>query len=108
MDSPAPDLQVSCHPSLVHEGDVAFVAERTAHLLAGPWVLYVASDAVAIDIHRVAPAAEAWAMDASGALGLLFPARVMSVQLDVAPRGGRHERWRFWVDDEPDVTEVDE
>lgn len=104
MDSPAPGLQVSCLPSLVHEGDVAFVAERTDPLQAGPWVLYVASDAVAIDIHRVAPSAQALAMHASGALGLLFPAGVRSVQLEVAPRGGTAERWRFWVDDAPDVS----
>ncbi|MGE0363542.1 MAG: hypothetical protein AB7H93_22880 [Vicinamibacterales bacterium] len=107
MDSPVPDLQVSCLPSLVHDGDVAFVAERTAALLAGPWVLYVASDAVAIDIRRVAPSAQALAMHTSGALGLLFPASVLSVQLDVAPRGGTSERWRFWVDDAPDVTDLD-
>ncbi len=102
------DLQVACHPSMAHAGDIAFVAERQSRPASDCWVLYVTSDQVAIDIHRVVPDALGEALHDSGALGLLFPAGVRSVQLEVAAQGSVEQQWKFWADDNPDVTEVGE
>jgi hypothetical protein len=107
MTSPTGDLQVACAPSLAPSGDIAFLAERQRPAPLPRWVLYITSDQVAVDIHRVVPAALGEALHGSGALGLLFPAGVTSVQLEVAAGGGPEQHWQFWIDDDPDVTEVD-
>lgn len=104
MGSPAHDLEVACRPSLARDGDVAFVAARLLPPASDHWVLYLTSDQVAVDIRRVVPEAVGQALHASGALGLLFPAGVTTVQLDVAG-GATEQRWRFWVGDQPDVVE---
>lgn len=106
MGSPAHDLEVACRPSLAPDGDVAFVAERLLPAASDHWVLYITSDQRVIDIRRVVPDSVGQALHASGALGLLFPAGVTTVQVDVAG-GAIEQRWRFWVDDEPDVTETE-
>jgi hypothetical protein len=106
MDAPDHDLQVACRPSLAHDGDVAFDAERLLPSPSALWVLYVHSDQTAVDIHKVVPEPIGHALHSSGALGLLFTDRVTSVQLHIAAGNAGHQRWRFWVDDEPDVTEA--
>ena len=107
MDSPNGDLQVACRPSMAKSGAIAFVAQRQRPS-EDCWVLYITSDQVAMEIHRVVPSAIGEALHGSGALGLLFPACVTSVQLEVAAVGSPEQRWKFWVDDDPDVTEIDE
>ncbi len=107
MDSPNGDLQVACRPSMAKAGDIAFVAQRQRPSV-DCWVLYITSDQVAMEIHRVVPSAIGEALHGSGALGLLFPSCVTSVQLDVAAVGSPEQRWKFWVDDDPDVTEISE
>lgn len=99
----APDLQVACQPSSTHDGDVAFVAERLLPPAAAHWVLYVNSDQTVVQIHQVVPEPIGHALHPTGALGLLFSDQVTRVQLDVAAGGG-DQRWRFWLDDEPDVA----
>ena len=103
----APDLQVACRPSPTHDGDVAFVAERLVPSSSAHWVLYVYSDQTAVQIHQVVPEPLGHALHATGALGLLFPDRVTTVQIDIAASDAVDQRWRFWVDDEPDVTDAD-
>jgi len=106
MDAPDHDLQVACRPSLAHDGDVAFDAERLLPSPSALWVLYVHSDQTAVDIHKVVPEPIGHALHHSGALGLLFSDRVTTVQLHVAAGGAVRQRWRFWVDDAPDVTDA--
>jgi hypothetical protein len=103
MGTPAHDLEVACRPSLAPDSDVAFVAERLFPAASDHWVLYITSDQVVVDIRRVVPESVGQALHPSGALGLLFPAGVTTVHLEVAG-GPTQQRWRFWVDDEPDVT----
>jgi hypothetical protein len=103
----APDLQVACRPSSTHDGDVAFVAERLVPSSSAHWVLYVNSDQTAVQIHQVVPEPLGHALHATGALGLLFPGQVTTVQLDIAAGDAVDQRWRFWVDDEPDVADAD-
>jgi hypothetical protein len=103
----APDLQVACRPSSTHDGDVAFVAERLVPSASAHWVLYVHSDQAAVEIHQVVPEPLGHALHATGALGLLFPDQVTAVQLDIAAGDAADQRWRFWIDDEPDVTDGD-
>lgn len=103
----APDLQVACRPSPTHDGDVAFVAERVVRSRSAHWVLYVSSDQTVVDIHHVVPEPLGHALHATGALGLLFPDRVTTVRIDIAAGTAADQRWRFWVDDEPDVTDAD-
>jgi hypothetical protein len=103
----APDLQVACRPSSTPDGDVAFVAERLAPSSSAQWVLYVSSDQTVVDIHRVVPEPLGHALRATGALGLRFPGQVTSVQIDIATGDVVDQRWRFWVDDEPDDTDGD-
>jgi len=107
MTSPYGELHVACTPSMAQAGDIAFLAERQRPATSTRWVLYITSDQTAVDIHRVVPAALGEALHFSGALGLLFPAGVTSVQVEVAARGGAEQRWEFWVDDDPDVTEIE-
>jgi hypothetical protein len=102
----APDLQVACRPSPTHDGDVAFVAERLMPSSSGHWVLYLSSDQTAVQIHQVVPEPIGHALHATGALGLLFTDAVTTVQLDIAAGAARDQRWRFWVEDQPDVTEA--
>jgi hypothetical protein len=100
------DLQVACRPSLAHDGDVAFDAERLLPSPSAHWVLYVHSDQTAVQIHKVVPEPIGHALHHTGALGLLFSDRVTTVQLHVAAGGAVRQRWRFWVDDAPDVTDA--
>lgn len=100
----APDLQVACRPSPTHEGDVAFVVERL--LPSSPhWVLYVNSDQRVVQIRQVVPEPIGHALHVTGALGLLFSDRVTRVQIDIAAGGAADQRWRFWLDDQPEVSE---
>jgi hypothetical protein len=101
------DLKVACRPSLAGTGGVAFIAERLSQPRSTHWVLYVRSDQTAVEIHRVVPEPIGHALHPSGALGLLFPDRVNAVALHVAAGTARQQRWRFWLDDEPDVTDAD-
>lgn len=103
----APDLQVACRPSSTHHGDVAFVAERLVPASSAHWVLYVNSDQTAVEIHQVVPEPLGHALHATGALGLLFPSQVTTVQVDIAAGDAVDQRWRFWIDDQPDVTDAD-
>jgi hypothetical protein len=103
----APDLQVACRPSLAHDGDVAFVAERLVPASSAHWVLYVNSDQTVVQIHQVVPEPLGHALHATGALGLLFPDQVTRVQIDIAAGDAVDQRWRFWLDDEPDVSDAD-
>jgi hypothetical protein len=106
MDALDHDLQVACRPSLTHDGDVAFDAERLLPSPSALWVLYVHSDQTVVRIHQVVPEPIGHALHSSGALGLLFTDRVTSVQLHIAVGDAGRQRWRFWVDDEPDVTDA--
>jgi hypothetical protein len=101
-----PDLKVACRPSLTDDGGVAFIAERLSQPRSTHWVLYIRSDQIAVEIYRVVPEPIGHALHPSGALGLLFPDQVTTVALDVAAGTAREQRWRFWLDDEPDVTDA--
>ena len=107
MDSPNGDLQVACRPSMANAGDIAFVAQRQRPAV-DCWVLYITSDQVAIDIHRVVPARWAKRCTTAARSDCSSPPCVTSVQLEVAAHGSPEQRWKFWVDDDPDVTEISE
>jgi hypothetical protein len=100
MNEPAQDLHVACHRSAVSNTDIAFTAERLSPPLSDHWILYLETDQVAISITRVVPSALGHVIDVSGVLGMLFPARVTTVQVEVAPGTAAAQRWRFWVDDQ--------
>lgn len=103
----APDLQVACRPSPTHDGDVAFVAERLVPSASRHWVLYVSSDQAVVQIDQVVPEPLGHALHATGALGLLFPDEVTTVQIDIAAGDAIDQRWRFRLDDAPDVSDAD-
>lgn len=96
------DLHVACFPTVAGDTDVSFVAERSSPAPSDHWVLYLTTDQTAVDIRRVVPRAVGHSLDASGALGLVFPAKVTTVHVEVAVMGELSERWDFWLDDDPD------
>lgn len=99
------DLHVACFPTVANDTDVSFVAERLSPPSSDHWVLYLTTDQSAVDIRRVVPQAIGHSLDATGALGFIFPSKVTTVHVEVAVMGELSQQWRFWLDDEPDADE---
>ncbi len=96
---PSSELHVAYDSNVPVGADMAFRADRLSAPAAAHWILCVDSDRPAVRLTAVAPAPAGYVLDSDGVLGLIFPAAVRSVRLDVAASEIGVSEWRFWVDD---------
>jgi len=93
------ELHVAYDQNVAAGADMAFRADRLTVPAAAHWILCVESDRPSVHVTGVAPAPSGYELDRDGVLGMIFPAAVRSVRLDVAAGEIGVSEWRFWVDD---------
>jgi hypothetical protein len=93
-------LRVACNREVPVGADMAFRADRLMPSAAEHWTLCVSTDRPAIRLNDVAPAPVGYVLDRDGVLGLIFPAAITTVRLQIASLEVGTSEWRFWVDDD--------
>lgn len=94
------ELHVAYDSEVPVGADMAFRADRLSAPATDHWVLCLSTDKPAIRLTSVWPEPLGYVLDRDGVLGLILPATVRSVRLDVASLEAGVSEWRFWVDDE--------
>ncbi len=93
------DLTVACEQIVPFGRDMAFHMQRRTLPPADRWMLCVATTRARITLTAVTPPAIDTAIDDRGALQLVFPAEVMTVDLRIDSGDLGESEWQFWVDD---------
>lgn len=93
------DLTIACSRRVAVGTDMAVRAERQTQPDADHWMLCVDTTRASIRLAEVVPAALDYAIDDGGALHLMFPADVLSVELTIDAGEVGEAEWRFWAED---------